>query len=97
MAFSKAPRVLITEEVAIVTNPGPGDYNPKDDKKIRAAKIYAEPAERSEKFVSEPNYLAPKDTSKITAKLGSRWEMPKPNLFNNSHYNNNAFVLLDQF
>ena len=72
MAFSKAPRVLITDEAANPKNPGPGDYNPKDDSKVRAAKIYAKPEPKSEKSFSKPNYLAPKDTSKFWAKLGSR-------------------------
>ena len=70
MAFSKAPRVLITDEASIVDNPGPGDYNPKGaDKRSRAATIHAEAQKREFKDPTKPNYLKPKDTSLTRTKL----------------------------
>ena len=71
MAFSKAPRVLITDEAAVCDNPGPGDYNPKTlgEKRARAATIHAEPTKKETTTSSKPNYLKPKDTCKVASKL----------------------------
>ena len=72
MAFSKAPRILITDEESVKDNPGPGDYNPKGfEKRVKSATIVAETLKKELPTPTKPNYLKQKDTSDVAKKIHS--------------------------
>ena len=74
MAFSKTPRVLITDELSKPGVPGPCDYDPNDaaEKRIKGFSI-REDAKKTDRRQSaggqKINYLTKKDTSSIQSKL----------------------------
>ena len=69
MAFSKLPRILITEEDMKILTPGPGDYNPKNHDRVKGLIISKETEKKTVVQSSKPNYLQPKDISKVKSRL----------------------------
>merc|ERR1711953_547512 len=72
MAFSKTPRVLITDELSRPGVPGPCDYDPNDasEKRIKGFAIREEDMKKERRQSSgKINYLAKKDTTHIQSKL----------------------------
>merc|ERR1712157_343016 len=73
MAFSKTPRVLITDELSRPGVPGPCDYDPNDaaEKRIKGFSIRedAKKERRQSSGGQKINHLTKKDTSSIQSKL----------------------------
>merc|ERR1711917_32169 len=72
MAFSKTPRVLITDELSRPGVPGPCDYDPNDasEKRIKGFSIREEDMKKERRQSSgKINYLTKKDTTHIQSKL----------------------------
>merc|ERR1711935_562314 len=83
MAFSKTPRVLINDEMALNGSkaPGPGDYNPKGlDKRIPGVTIHTQQTQSRQSHGGKANYLSQKDTSTVGARMKSMVQVSRGKL-----------------